>query len=163
MTLGVVLPQGNLETVTVTAQRPYPYDPYLSAKAGIGCDPTIPTPPLPICFGTFSFAGREGDLGAVDFFAGQVLDSTAQGVDVGPLYEASGGPEGASLGGAVTQSLLTGKTSGVVFGGGKLSLGPLGGIQVGSLLTTDNAIGGYFEGHRGLSAGGFGFALSSCP
>ena len=157
-------PQGNQPTseVTVTAQRQYPYNPLMCARAGLGCDPTIPPPSLPICFGTFAFAGREGDLGGVDIFAGQLVESTVPGLDVGPLYEAAVGPEGAAVGGAVTQSLLTGKTSGFAFGGGKLSLGPLAGVQAGSILGP-NELGMYFEGHRGLTAGGIGFAFSTCP
>lgn len=63
-------------------------------------------------------------------FVGGITQSTVSGLDVGSLYEGSAGGEGVVLGGAVTQSFTTGKTSGFAFGGGSLSAGPLGGVQV---------------------------------
>jgi hypothetical protein len=99
-------------------------------------------------------------LGA-DMFVGDVLDSTVNGFDVGPLYELSSG-EGVSGGLAVTQSFVNGTTGGFLFGGGKISLGPLAGTQAG-FLTLSNGFGVYIEGHRGFLASGTGFALTSCP
>lgn len=95
-------------------------------------------------------------------FVGGITESTVSGLDVGSLYEGSAGGEGVALGGAVTQSFTTGKTSGFTFGGGSLSVGPLGGIQVGPIVGPDE-FGLYFESHIGKAAGGFGFAFSSCP
>jgi hypothetical protein len=114
-----------------------------------------------LCFGSFGFTGVELDGLGADMFVGDVLDSTVNGLDVGPLYELSSG-EGVSGGLAVTQSFASGKTGGFLFGGGKISLGPLGGTQAG-LLTLTNGFGFYIEGHKGFWASGTGFALTHCP
>ncbi len=62
---------------------------------------------------------------------------------------------------ALAGSLSTGKYDLFGFGGGNLSAGPLAGVQAGDLLLK-NGFGVYVEGHRGLAAGGFGFALTLC-
>jgi len=156
----LILESDELPEVTITAKQQYPFSPLSCAKAGIGCNRT--NPPPPICFGSFYFAGREADFEGGSYFAGQLLESTVEGLDVGPLYEGSIGPEGVTVGGAITQSLRTGKTSGFAFGGGKLSAGPLAGIQVGA-IAGPNELGLYVEGHRGPTAHGTGIAISICP
>jgi len=147
------MPQGNQR------QQKTPHNPLLCEKAGIDCGNDPPQPQL--CFGSFAFAGAEGDLLGLDIFAGQLVESTVPGLEVGPLYEVSVG-DGGTVGGAVNQNLLTGQTSGFVFGGGKLSTGPLAGVQFGGIVAP-NAVGLYYEGHRGPVAAGGGFAISICP
>jgi hypothetical protein len=159
------LPQGNQATSEVTITAP-PYrncDPVVASRGGIGCGPSTVNLP-PICFGSFAFAGEELDGLGGDMFVGDVVDSTINGIDVGPLYELSlSTGEGLSGGLAVTQSFVNlGDTSGFLFGGGKISLGPLGGTQAG-FLTLSNGLGVYIEGHKGFWASGTGIALTSCP
>jgi hypothetical protein len=61
-----------------------------------------------MCGGSFEFAGSEGDIWFASLFAGAIVDSTVNGLDAGPLYEAGIGGEGAVIGGARTQSAITG-------------------------------------------------------
>jgi hypothetical protein len=84
------------------------------------------------------------------------------GLDVGPLVEVSGGPGGVTVGGAFTHSIVSGENSCFTFGGGKVSGGLLGGLQLGTIVGPSE-IGAYFEGHSGFNARGTGFALSDCP
>ncbi len=95
-------------------------------------------------------------------FAGGIVESNLQGLDDGPLYELSLGGEGGVVGGAFTQSASTGRSTGFVFAGISLSAGPLAGGQLGTFLGP-NEFGLYLEGHNGLTAGGVGFAFTSCP
>ena len=139
------------------AQQLPPLPPPQCEKGGGGCDFTPPNQ----CFGTFSFAGLEGDGAEGSVFVGSILESTVSNLDVGSLYEGALGGEGGVVGGAVTQSFRTGKTGGFAFGGGSLSAGPLAGLQVGMLLS-GNDVGLYYETHRGPVAGGGGFAFSAC-
>lgn len=134
------------------------YNPLICDKAGIECDQP---PQNHICSGTFSFSGLEGDGAEGSVFAGSILESTVSNLDVGSLYEGALGGEGGVMGGAVTQSFTTGKTSGFAFGGGSISAGPLAGLQVGMIFSPDD-VGFYFETHRGPVAAGGGFAFSSC-
>jgi hypothetical protein len=153
------LPQGNQQTQG-SQQSQRNCDPVVASRGGIGCGPSQVA--LPLCFGTFNFDGQELDLVYADVFVGELVESDVSGLDVGPLVEVSGGPEGVTGGVAFTQSILSGETSAFFFGGGKLSGGLLGGLQLGAIVNT-NEIGGYFEGHSGFNARGAGFAFSRCP
>ena len=128
-------------------------------RFGLDCPNQKSQPKL--CFGTFSFGGLEGDLGEGSFFAGSILESTVSGLDVGSLYEGAVGGEGGVAGLAITQSSTTGNTGGFAFGGGGASAGPLAGVQVGAIVSSQE-FGFYYESHRGPFAGGGGFAFSSC-
>lgn len=145
-------------TQTVQTPKVYPYNVKTCAQAGLGCDRSIPPPAL--CFGSFTFAGRDLDYFGGKVFAGQLIESTVKGLEVGPLYEVSYG-DPVFVGGAVNQNLRTGKTDGFVFGGGEVTLGPLAGVQVGPIITPD-AVGLYLENHKGFSGRGIGFAISGC-
>jgi hypothetical protein len=133
--------------------------PYLCAKFGIQCEGTPPDLGLP-CFGTFEFAGREADAFGVDFFAGQLLESSVEGLDAGPLLEASIG-NGGVVGVAVSQSLRTGEYHPFGFAGAKLSSGPLAGVQAG-VIFSPTEFGFYLEGHKGFWGLGVGAAFFSC-
>lgn len=157
-----LLPQGNLPEVTVTAQRQYPYNPLTCAKAGIGCDQSIPPPNL--CLVAFLFSGREADAGVGGGLAGTIAEhnlSTGQ-VDFGSLEEGWVGGEGGVLGAAGTHSFRTGENGLFVFAGTGVSTGPLAGGQLG-LYFEHSGVGVYAEGHEGLAAGGAGFGITSCP
>jgi hypothetical protein len=138
-----------------------PYNPLWCAKHGIGCDPNPDQDETTLCFGSFAFTGLEGDVGVGSVFVGAITESSMSGIDVGPLYEVTFGGEAAGVGGAVTQSLVTGQTSGFVFAGVGLTAGPLAAGHLGVFLGPRDA-GVYVEGHRGFVAGGVGFGVSIC-
>ncbi len=148
--------------VTVTAQRQYPYDPAACARFGIGCDPSVPQPQL--CFGSFAFAGRERDLGGVEWVGGSELEKSR---DRGLISARSTRllsdlkvRQWREL--QLLRVLSQGKLRALFLAVGKLSAGPLAGVQIGPVLGP-NEFGAYFESHRGLTAGGFGVAFSICP
>jgi hypothetical protein len=109
--------------------------------------------------GSFVFGGQEADVGEASTFVGAVTESTVSGIDVGPLYEGAIGGEGVVGGSAFIQSATTGRWSSFSFFGGSLSAGPLSGLQVG-IIYSSNEFGVYFESHKGPFAGGSGYAIS---
>jgi RHS repeat-associated protein len=115
-----------------------------------------------LCAGSFGFAGTELDAGVASGFTGAIVSSDVQGLDVGALNEVSvGSGEGGNAGVGTITSATTGQTSGFFFGGGKISLGPLGAFQIGALGNT-HEFGLYIEGHIGTLAIGTGYAVTGC-
>ena len=118
-----------------------------------------------ICGGTFSFGGKEGDLGEGGAFTGAIVENdSVDGISGGNLTEGWIGGEGLLAGvGKVTTPEHAGVMEGWLgFVGVGINAGPLAGMQVG--IAGGNGWGGmYLEGHLGTWAVGTGgYLRSSC-
>jgi RHS repeat-associated protein len=114
-----------------------------------------------VCAGSFGFVGKEADFGEASVFVGGIVSSDVQGLDVGSLTEVGFGGEGGLVGYARTRSAVTGKSSGFGFVGGSISAGPFAGADAGAIFSL-HELGFYYEGHAGTTAGGGGYAVTSC-
>lgn len=111
----------------------------------------------PITGGYFSFGGREVDGAEGGVFSGVIHEyDSARGHSWGQITEGWIGGEGGLVGiGKITsrESPLQGV---FIFGGGGISAGPLGAIQVGVVGGLDGWVGVYYEWHVGEA--GLGWA-----